>query len=291
MPWIDGVQAVIACFLPGEGGGKACYRILSGEVNPSGKLAETFPVKLQDNPSYLNFPGEHEQVVYAEGLFVGYKYYEKKGIAPLFPFGHGLSYTAFAYTNLRVEKENFRDDETIGVTFTVKNTGAAAGKETAQLYLGCQDRGRIRPLKQLAGFRKVSLLPGEETTVTLSLGFRALAYFNTKTGDWRTDSADYTIHVGASSADIRLSKTIHVESTNPYHEQITWDTTFEDAMQTEKGRALILPLLNSINTGIQDPGEAAAYKKMVMTMPIKSVLLIGLSPELLRDLVVKLNTP
>lgn len=291
MPWVDRVKAVLECFLPGEAGGRACYRILTGEVNPSGKLAETFPVKLQDNPSYLNFPGENERVHYAEGLFVGYRYYEKKGIAPLFPFGHGKSYTTFDYRDLQTEKDRFSDGETINVTFELKNTGPLPGKEVCQLYVACQDTGRIRPLKQLAGFRKVPLEPGEEAAVTMTLDFRSFAYFNTDTGDWRTDSAHYTLLAGSSSADIRLSRTIYVESSNPYRRPVTQDTTFEDAMKTEKGRALILPLLNSLNTGIEDPAEEAAYRKMILAMPVKSILLTGVPPETLGNLVAQLNAP
>lgn len=215
MPWIHKTKGILEGYLGGQAFGGAVADLLFGEVSPSGKLAETFPMKLSDNPSFLNFPGEGDTVEYKEGLFVGYRYYDKKELEPLFPFGFGLSYTAFQYSNLRISKNSIKDTENVQVTATVKNTGTRAGKEIVQLYVSDVKSSVIRPLKELKGFQKLALQPGEEQEVSFELDKRSFAYYNVNIGDWHVESGVFDIAVGSSSRDIRLTASIEVESTVP----------------------------------------------------------------------------
>ena len=212
MPWVDRVQAILEGYLGGQAGAGAIADILFGEVNPSGKLAETFPVKLEDTPSYHTFPGGPKTVEYRESIYVGYRYYDTAGSDPLFPFGHGLSYAAFEYSELRLSKSAMADSDTLTVTIKVKNTGQVTGKEIVQLYVKDVEATAFRPEKELRGFSKVELEPGEETMVSIELGQRAFAYYNTDLGDWHVESGTFELLVGASSRDIRLSATVEMKS-------------------------------------------------------------------------------
>jgi beta-glucosidase len=213
MPWLDKVKGLFEGYLGGQALGGAIADLLFGEINPSGKLAETFPKQLCDNPSYLNFPGEGDKVEYKEGIFVGYRYYEEKNIEPLFPFGHGLSYTNFEYSNLFIDKRQIQDSDTVTVTVTVRNSGKAAGKEIVQLYVHDVERSIIRPKKELKGFIKVDLYPGEEKTVTFTLDKRAFAYYNIELKDWHVETGEFEILIGKSSKEIILKDRILVHST------------------------------------------------------------------------------
>lgn len=206
MPWIEEIPAVLEAFYPGQEGGNAVARILLGEINPSGKLSETFPVRLEDTPAYINYPGTKD-VNYGEGIFVGYRYYEKKKVPPLFPFGHGLSYTRFAYSDLQLPAEG-RIGENVSVNFTVKNVGNVAGKEIVQIYVRDVESSLVRPFKELKGFAKVSLRPGESKVVELQLDRRAFAFYDPYQSDWVIEPGKFEILVGASSADIRLTGSI-----------------------------------------------------------------------------------
>jgi beta-glucosidase len=174
-------------------------------VNPSGKLPTTFPVRLEDNPAFINYPGENGQVHYGEGLFVGYRYYDKKQIAPLFPFGHGLSYTQFAYTNLRLNGERFSTGDEILVQVEVTNTGTRAGQEVVQLYVRDEVCRVARPWQELKAFAKVQLAPGETKTVTLPLSEQSLAYYEPLVNGWNAEAGKFVVAVGSSSRDIRLT--------------------------------------------------------------------------------------
>ncbi|MFQ7022818.1 MAG: fibronectin type III-like domain-contianing protein, partial [Blautia faecis] len=189
----------------------AVANILYGIVNPSGKLAETIPVKLADNPSYLNFGGG-DKVEYREGVFVGYRYYDTKQMEVAYPFGYGLSYTTFAYSNLQISNTNPTEKDTITVSVDVTNTGSIAGKEIVQLYVKDMTASTTRPEKELKGFEKVQLAPGETKTVTMELDKRSFAWYNTELHDWYAASGKYEILIGASSRDIRLSETIELSS-------------------------------------------------------------------------------
>lgn len=207
LPWLDKVAAVVQAWYPGQELGNAVADVLFGDVNASGKLPTTFPKRLEDNPAYLNFPGENGKVTYGEGIFVGYRYYDKKKIEPLFPFGHGLSYTTFAYSNLRLSATTIAPEETLAVAIDITNTGTRAGKEIVQLYVRDVAARLMRPEQELKGFAKVALAPGETRTVTFTLGKEALSYYDPAVPGWVAEAGEFEVRVGASSRDIRATAT------------------------------------------------------------------------------------
>ena len=213
MPWEGKVKAILNAYLGGESAGSAVTDLLLGRANPSGKLAETYPERFADNPSYRFFPGSRKAVEYRESIYIGYRYYDKTEKAVRYPFGHGLSYTTFAYSGLKLGKKKIKDTDTLTVRFKVKNTGSVAGAVIAQLYVGDVESTPFRPVQELKGFKKVFLQPGEEQEITLTLDKRAFAYYNVELGDWHVESGDFTVNVGASSRDIRLTAKVNVTST------------------------------------------------------------------------------
>lgn len=213
MKWEPKVKAILNAYLGGEAAGSAVVRLLLGKVNPSGKLAETYPMALSDNPAFVNFPGKLRSVEYRESVYIGYRYYDKKDLAVRYPFGHGLSYTKFEYSGLKLSRKKIKDTDTLTVKFKIKNVGDVAGAEVAQLYVGDDESTVFRPVKELKGFKKVFLAPGEETEIALTLDARAFAYYNVNLGDWHVESGKFTISVGASSRDIRLTGAVDVTST------------------------------------------------------------------------------
>lgn len=217
MPWLDKVAAIVQAWYPGQECGNAIADVLFGDVTPSGKLPQTFPVRVEDNPAYLNFPGENGKIYYGEGLFVGYRYYDKKHIAPLFPFGAGLSYTTFSYSALRLSAQEIGPDDTVQVSIDVTNTGQRAGKEVVQLYVRDEQARLLRPEKELKAFAKVHLEPGESKTVTLSLSRDALAYYDDSTHEWVAEAGTFDVLVGASSLDIRAKATFELKDTGRWH--------------------------------------------------------------------------
>lgn len=210
MPWIGKVPAVLEGYLGGQAGAGAHAALLYGETSPSGKLAESFPVRLEDNPSYPQYPGGPLTVEYHESIFVGYRFYDSVGKEVLFPFGHGLSYTTFIYRSLRLSKKKIRAEDGLSLTFKVKNTGKVHGKETAQVYVRDIKASVFRPEKELKGFAKVDLHPGEEKTITITLDKRAFAFYDTDSKDWVVESGGFEILVGASSRDISLRGKVDV---------------------------------------------------------------------------------
>lgn len=213
MPWLESVKAVLHGYLGGQAGSEAIVDIILGKVNPSGKLAETYPVMLEENPTFHYFPGTKVTSEHREGIYIGYRYYDTAGKEVLFPFGYGLSYTSFAYSDLRVSAEKIKDTEEITVSFKVKNTGERDGAEIAQLYIKDRESTIFRPEKELKGFKKVFLKAGEEQEISITLGKRAFAYYNVNISDWHVESGEFDILVCADSRDIRLKKRIYVEST------------------------------------------------------------------------------
>lgn len=214
MPWINQVAAVVQAWYPGQECGNAIADVLFGNVNPSGKLAQTFPVRLADNPAYLDMPGENGKIYYSEGLFVGYRYYDKRQIAPLFPFGFGLSYTTFGYGPLTLSAQELGTDDTLQISLDVTNTGTLAGKETVQLYIRDEQASLQRPEKELKAFAKVHLERGERKKVTLSIDREALAYFDDATHEWVAEAGQFMLLVGASSRDIRSMATFALNASS-----------------------------------------------------------------------------
>jgi beta-glucosidase len=207
MPWLSSVAAVVQAWYPGQECGNAIADVLFGDITPSGKLPQTFPVRLEDTPTFLDFPGENGKASYAEGLFVGYRYYEKRKIAPLFPFGFGLSYTTFSYGTLHLSTQEMGPDETLQVSVDITNTGQRAGKEVVQLYIQDVVASLQRPDKELKAFAKVHLEPGDHKTVTLTVARDALAYYDDLTHEWVAEAGTFEVLVGASSQDIRARAT------------------------------------------------------------------------------------
>lgn len=223
MPWVDDVCAILEGYLGGQAGAGAIAEILVGCVNPSGKLAETFPVKLEDNPSSHYFPMGPSIVEYRESIYVGYRYYDTVQQDVLFPFGHGLSYTTFEYRDLQLSQTRIAARDPLTATLKVKNTGTVAGKEIIQFYVRAVESSAFHPDKELKGFVKVALQPGEETEVTIELNQRAFSYYNTQIKDWYVEAGTFEILVGASSRDIRLKASLEVASTQPAAPKINRD--------------------------------------------------------------------
>lgn len=216
MPWLDKVAAVVQAWYPGQECGNAIADVLFGVVTPSGKLPQTFPVRLEDNPAYINYPGENGRVHYGEGLFVGYRYYEKKRIEPLFPFGFGLSYTTFSYSNLQLSTQELEPHAQLQISLDVANTGERVGKEVVQLYIRDVKSRLHRPNKELKGFAKVQLEPGEQTTVIFTVAVDKLAYYDDRTHEWVAEAGEFEVLIGASSQDIRATATFSLSATHRF---------------------------------------------------------------------------
>ncbi len=287
MPWIGKVRAVLEAYLGGQAVGQATVQVLYGDVNPSGHLAESFPVKLSDNPSYLYYGGEGNVTEYREGVFVGYRYYDKKDMNVLFPFGHGLSYTTFEYSNLRLEKGSMKDCDTQKVTVTVKNTGKRFGKAVAQFYVGAVGGDVIRPVRELKGFEKVDLAPGESKDVTFTLEKRSFAVWNSDIHDWYVPGGQYTVEVGDSSRNLPLRAEITVESTAELPRHYDVNSIFMDLMADPKAREIIKPLLAARTIGDHEEASDAAQDAisdemnmaMMNYMPLRAMLSFGGSEE------------
>ncbi|PFE01324.1 glycosyl hydrolase [Bacillus cereus] len=299
MPWIGKVKGILEGYLGGQALGGAIADLLFGDANPSGKLAETFPKVLSDNPSYLNFPGEGDIVEYKEGVFVGYRYYDTKNIEPLFPFGFGLSYTKFEYGNLSINKKEIKDTETVSVSVNVKNTGNAVGKEIVQLYIKDVESSVIRPEKELKGFEKVELQPGEEKTVTFTLAKRAFAYYNVELKDWYVETGEFEILVGKSSKEIVLHESIYVQSTTfirkPVHRNTLLGDLFTDQSLAPIAKELMAKALEgsplaSMSEGDSDTSEL--MDAMLGYMPLRALVNFSagaFTEEMLSEMIELLN--
>lgn len=212
MPWADNVKAILNAYLGGQSVSPAIVDVLTGKANPCGKLAETYPICLKDTPTAFRYPDSDENVQYRESIFIGYRYYDKTEKNVRFPFGYGLSYTSFEYSDMKLKKKNLAKGEGATVTFKVKNTGDVAGSEIAQVYVSKPESKVFRAPKELKGFAKVTLEPGEEKKVTVELDDRAFSFWNTQTDDWSVESGEYKILVGSSSRDIRLEAELKMKS-------------------------------------------------------------------------------
>ncbi|HOM74636.1 MAG TPA: glycoside hydrolase family 3 C-terminal domain-containing protein [Fervidobacterium sp.] len=297
MPWVNSVKGILESYLGGQASGGAVADILFGVVNPSGKLAETFPKKLSDNPSYLNFPGEGDRVEYREGIFVGYRYYDKKQMEPLFPFGHGLSYTTFEYSNMWVSRKEMNDDETVEVRVKVKNTGNVKGKEVVQLYVRDCESTVNRPEKELKGFEKVELEPGEEKIVSFILDKRAFAYYNVELKDWYVESGEFEILVGKSSRDIILREKIIVNSTVQLKKRFHRNSYIGDIVDDPRGYQIVMDLIEKMRQAgkISENDEKALkdiFQGWLRYQPIRAAVNFGggyMTEEMLDNILKTLN--
>ncbi len=277
--WIDGTAAVLEAWMMGQAGGGAIADVLYGKVNPSGRLAETYPLKLLDTPALINFPGGYGEVRYGEGIFIGYRYYDAKEVPVQFSFGYGMSYTTFTYKSPNVSAASFRDVDGLTVSVDVTNTGKVAGKEVVQVYVHDHKSGLVRPPKELKGFTKVELQPGETKTVTLVLDFRAFAYYHPAYQQWITEDGEFDILIGASSSDIRCIQTVTLESTLELPCLLNRESTLRDWMEDPRGKRVFAPLFQQMTSQMQTAfgggeGEGAGMDTMgfLMEMPLLGVL-------------------
>ncbi len=288
MPWIGKVKAVLEAYLGGQAVGEAEVRILFGDENPSGHLPETFPVKLEDNPSFLFYGGEPAATDYREGVFVGYRYYDKKKMPVLFPFGHGLSYTSFAYSDIKLSSSSIKDTECVNVTLTVTNTGNRAGKTVVQLYTGAENGyvNAIRPVRELKGFQKISLEPGESKEVCFTLDKRSFATWRTEIHDWWVEGGVYTIEVGDSSANLPLKVCLNIESTVSLPKHYDMNSIMMDIMADPKAREIAGEFIRkgmSFFSGGEEGGSDASTEAitsdmsmaMMNYMPLRGMLSFG----------------
>lgn len=280
MPWADQVPAIVDTYLAGEAVGEATWDILTGKVNPSGKLAETFPLRLVDNPTYGSFDRDLANENYSEGLMVGYRYYDLHHYPVRFPFGHGLSYTSFDYRDLAIEE----NQNGVTVTFKLRNTGKLPGKEVAQLYVRNQSSHKIMPMQELRDFVKVELNPKEAKTITFSLNRRAFSWYNPEEQRWEADNGTYEIAIGSSSRDIRLTK----------HFQLTIG---EDESKAISGESYIGDVLNSKDERVQNALTKSGLEKVLaplakndnsaifLNMPIRSLVMMGIDPAAIQKFI------
>jgi len=295
--WIDRPAAVLEAWMMGQAGGGAVADILFGVVNPSGKLSETFPLKLVDTPAYLNFPGGYGEVRYGEGIYIGYRYYEAKEVPVLFPFGYGLSYTKFEYSNLRITPETFKDGEHVTVQVDVTNSGEVFGKEIVQVYVHDRQAALSRPPKELKGFARVALQPGETRTVAIELDERAFTYYHPAYKQWVAESGEFDILVGASSADIRLQGSVALQSMQKLPSLLNRESTVREWLADPRGKQVFDPIFQMIKAEAAaavsadqgaEGGAALDFLSFMMDMSLVSIFSfqeerLPMSPEAFVD--------
>lgn len=278
MPWAGDVTAILESYLAGEAVGEATWDVLTGAVNPSGKLAESFPVYLGDNPATLFFNADAEKEDYREGIFVGYRYYDTKELEVRFPFGHGMSYTDFAYDDLQVEELA----DTVKVTATVKNIGDRAGKEVVQLYVVNEASWVAMPAHELRGFEKVSLAPGEATTVTFELDRRAFSWYNAANEQWQADNGHYEIQVGSSSRDIRLQAPLELTLGQTRQPVITADSYLDDIEASADPVVQIAFEQSGLKAAVQPLLDNPAMVKIMENLPLRVLVTAGVDDAIVQ---------
>lgn len=239
-------KAILHAWISGEGCGRAIANLLLGRSNPSGKLTETFPVCLQNTPAYQDYPGFKDDVYYHEGILTGYRYYDTKQIPTFYPFGYGLSYTSYTYDNMRLSAKELKSGEELLVSIDVTNTGKQEGKEVVQVYVADKESYRFRPKKELKGFAKVELLPGETKTVTLTLDEEAFAYYIPDIHRFAVESGEFEILIGASCEDIRASQTIYFSSAQEVRAPLLESDLFMDFLRDDRYRESANQVLASL---------------------------------------------
>lgn len=274
MPWINEVSGVIEAYLSGEGTAQALVNILYGIANPCAKLPESFPLKLEDNPSFLSFASENKKVNYAEGIYVGYRYYTKKKQKVLFPFGYGLSYTQFEFSGLSLP-DTVPANEITEVRVNVKNVGKVKGRAVAELYISDKTGNLSRPVRELKGFKSVLLEPDEEKTVSIFLDKRSFAYYNTQTAGFVAESGAYAVEIGNSCEDIVLSKDIILQSDDVLPFKVDLNTTVGEILKNDKLKETALMLFESyIKAEDDNESEAITARmqmKMIEGMPLRAL--------------------
>ncbi len=275
MPWVGRVKAVLEAYLGGQSGGGAIADVLTGRVNPSGKLAETFPTRIEDTPAYPNFPGRDGAALYGEGLFIGYRHYDARKITPLFPFGFGLSYTTFVYTGIKADAVSVKPAEGATIHIKVKNTGSRAGAEVVQLYVRQSSAPVARPEKELKHFTKLMLAPGEEKIVSFKLSERDFAYYDAKSSEWVVDSDSFEVLVGGSSRDLPLRQVLSVEGLPRAQPKLTRYSSLADLAAHPRGRPIYEQMMQSMldaatknTTAPKTPAEEAEAKRARATLEV-----------------------
>ena len=304
MPWKDQVEGILEAYLGGETVGKAVAEVLAGIKNPSGRLAETFPLRLEDTPCYLTYGKGFDNADYREGVFVGYRYYTSRKMETAFPFGHGLSYTTFAYSDLQLDKKEMTDKESVQVSVKVKNTGNRAGKTVVQLYVEAPETEVIRPVRELRGFEKIFLEAGEEKTVTFILGERAFAYWNTLIHDWYAEEGTYKVMIGENADQMCVGEEITVHPTKELPKTYSLNTCLGELMRDPKAQTVMAPFMQGMaqNDAAMDMAEANENDQsgvvnqemmaaMMEGMPLRQLLSFvpGIKREMLEQMVNALN--
>lgn len=278
MPWLDKVKAVLNLYLSGEASGQAAVSLLYGTANPSGKLAETFPLRPEDTPSYLTYGKSKLEATYNEDIYVGYRWYDARNLQVQFPFGFGLSYTDFRLDNLRLSADTFRNGQSMEASVDVTNVGSRAGAEVIQLYVGFNGKDTVgRPVRELRGFEKVMLDPGQTKTVTIVLDSRAFSYWEQRISDWYAEEGTYTVYVGTSSRDLPLTATVTVEAM-PLPLPAEARRTLGDLMdlaKTQEQLHQVFHLAGALGTNLESlSGDADAttmVRSLVDALPLHSV--------------------
>ena len=304
MPWKDQVEGILEAYLGGEAVGKAVAEVLAGIKNPCGRLAETFPLRLEDTPCYLTYGKGFDNAVYQEGVFVGYRYYTSRKMETAFPFGYGLSYTTFAYSDLQLDKKEMSDKEHVEVSVKVKNTGKCAGKTVVQLYVGAPETEVVRPVRELRGFEKIFLEAGEEKTVTFILGERAFAYWNTLIHDWYAEEGTYKVMIGENADQMCVGEEITVHPTKELPKTYSLNTCLGELMRDPKAQTVMAPFMQGMaqNDAAMDMAEANENDQsgvvnqemmaaMMEGMPLRQLLSFvpGIKREMLEQMVNALN--
>ena len=304
MPWKDQVEGILEAYLGGEAVGKAVAEVLAGIKNPCGRLAETFPLRLEDTPCYLTYGKGFDNAVYQEGVFVGYRYYTSRKMETAFPFGYGLSYTTFAYSDLQLDKKEMSDKEHVEVSVKIKNTGKCAGKTVVQLYVGAPETEVVRPVRELRGFEKIFLEAGEEKTVTFILGERAFAYWNTLIHDWYAEEGTYKVMIGENADQMCVGEEITVHPTKELPKTYSLNTCLGELMRDPKAQTVMAPFMQGMaqNDAAMDMAEANENDQsgvvnqemmaaMMEGMPLRQLLSFvpGIKREMLEQMVNALN--
>ena len=292
MPWIDKTAAVLCMYLAGEGVGEATNAILYGEANPSGRLPETFPLKLEDNPSYLTYGCDENRAVYSEGTFVGYRYYNAKNMSVLFPFGYGLSYTDFKYSDFRLSADSIRPGEAIAAELTVTNIGKKAGKEVVQFYVK-NNTLKISPA-ELCGFDKIYLEAGESKTVSVKIEYRAFQKFYTEINDWHCEGGVFEIYAAKNSRDFCRKAFLNVQADGilPFNvdENTTVSALLKHPATSETMNALFKSFSSAVKADKQDEETRKIMREMVLNVPLRGLSNFGLiNSEKLNDLIIHMN--